>query len=76
MTFEPLKNGFLKRIRVARDKLDKKVKKALDKNDSKYKELKDRLIHFKKCIYIPKDDTLWEDITREHHDSTLERHLD
>ena len=74
MTLKPLENGFLERIKVARDKLDKRVKKALDKNDPEYKELKDGLIYSKECIYIPKDDTLWEDIIWKHYNSTLVRH--
>ena len=62
MTLESLKNSFLKRIRVAKDKLDKRVKKTLNKNNPKYKELKDRLIYFSECIYIPKNNILQEDI--------------
>ena len=76
MTLKPLENGFLERIRVARDKLNKRVKKTLDKNNPEYKELKDGLIYFKECIYIPKDNTLQEDIIWEHYNSTLTRHLD
>ena len=59
---------------MARDKLDKRVKKALDKRDPKCEKLEDGLIHFKGCIYVPKDDTLREDIIRGHHDSTLAGH--
>ena len=58
MTLEPLKNKFLEKIKTTTDKLDKRVKKTLDKNNSKYKEFEDRLIYFKKCIYILKDNTL------------------
>ena len=62
MTLESLKNSLLKRIKAARDKLDKRVKKTLNKNNPKYKELKDRLIYFSGCIYILKNNTLQEDI--------------
>ena len=58
MTLESLKNSLLERIKAARDKLDKRVKKTLNKNNSKYKKLKDRLIYFRKCIYIPKNNIL------------------
>ena len=64
----------MEKIKAARDKLDKRVKKTLDKNNSECKELENGLIHFKGCIYIPKDDTLREDIIRGHHDSTLVGH--
>ena len=58
MTLKSLKNGFLERIRAVKDKLDKRVKKALDKNNPKYKKPKDRLIHFRECIYILKNNIL------------------
>ena len=74
LTLEPLESGLLERIRAARDKLDKRVKRALEKNDPECEELEDGLIHFKGCIYVPKDDTLREDIIRGHHDSTLVGH--
>ena len=76
MTLKSLENGFLKRIRAVKNKLDKRVKKALDKNNPKYKEPKDRLIHFREYIYMPKDNTLWENIIQEHYDSILVRHSD
>ena len=60
---------------MAKDKLDKRVKKTLNKNDPKCKELKDRLIHFKGYIYVPKNDTLREDIIRRHHNFTLIEYL-
>ena len=75
MTLEPLESGLLERIRAAKDKLDKRVKKALDKNDSECEKLEDGLIHFRGYIYVPKDDTLREDIIREYYDSTLVGHL-
>ena len=75
MTLKSLENGFLERIRIVKNKLDKRVKKALNKNNLKYKEPKDGLIHFREYIYIPKDNTLWENIIQEHYDSTLARYL-
>ena len=58
MILKSLENGFLERIRIIKNKLDKRVKKALNKNNPKYKEPKDGLIYFREYIYIPKDNTL------------------